>query len=317
MERQPNAQFSEAARLPNFLVIGAMRAGTTTLYQTLRSHPAVHMAAVKEANFFALENGSTDLPLTQSSADIFVTNSVASPIAYSRLFEGAGDAKAIGEVSPSYLYSAGAHRRISERLPGVRLIVVLRDPVDRAYSAYLRRAGVVPDPEMFLKVAEDEHRAFHEGVPTDHYPLLVGGLYSMHLRPYMHTFSSGQIWVRLFEDLWTDHDRSFAELYDFIEVERIGTDAPHLNKSGVPRYQMLDRVLRGGARVKGYTKRHLPARAVRTLIDLKQRVEDRNLIDPERLPASIRADLIDRYFLTDIEQTEALIQRDLSSWRTP
>lgn len=301
--------------LPNFLVVGAMRAGTTTLYQALRSHPSVHMAAVKETNFFVFDRGMLDLPLNEEGARIFESNSVISPTEYVSLFKNAKQAKAIGEVSPSYLYSRGAAARIQMWLPHSRIIILLRDPVERAYSAYLRRAGVATDPDSFLRVAEAEHREFEEGNRLTYYPLIAGSNYSQLLAPYVQRFPHSQMWIEIFEDFWMKPEESLHELQEFLGLERHLNGLPHLNRSGVPRYQVVDTALRKGTSMKGFVKSRFPPGAVRALVNFKQKIEDWSLKDPERLPAPIRSRLLERYFEKNIRETERLIGRNLDSWR--
>ena len=110
--------------LPNFLILGAMKGGTTSLYGYLQPASGRVHVPVKEPHYFS---GVTDPYLP----------TVRSPEAYGRLFAGAGTAKAIGEASASYLWSRRAAERIARELPAARLIAVLRDPVVRAHSHYL------------------------------------------------------------------------------------------------------------------------------------------------------------------------------------
>src|SRR4051794_36389137 len=113
-------------RLPNFLIIGAAKGGTTSLYHYLRQHPNVFMSPVKEVRYFCCD----EFPAWDAT--------IRTASAYASLFAGADASHlAIGEASPQYLNSAVAADRIADELPGVRLIVLLRNPVDRSYSSYL------------------------------------------------------------------------------------------------------------------------------------------------------------------------------------
>jgi hypothetical protein len=107
-------------RLPNFLIVGAMKSGTTSLARYLGAHPQAYVAPEKEINFF--ERG-------------YVWNRGVDW--YASRFEGAGDALAVGEASPSYMYWPTAIERMASVVPDARLIALLRDPVERAYSHYL------------------------------------------------------------------------------------------------------------------------------------------------------------------------------------
>jgi hypothetical protein len=273
------------------------------------------MAAVKETNFFVFDRGMLDLPLDEEGAKILKSNSVISPTEYVDLFKNAKQAKAIGEVSPSYLYSQGAAARIQKWLPHSRIIILLRDPVERAYSAYLRRAGVASDPDSFLRVAEAEHREFQQGRPLPNYPLIAGSDYSQLLVPYMQRFPHSQIWIRIFEDFWMNPEDSLHELQEFLGLEQHVNGLAHLNRSGVPRYQVVDAALRRGTSIKGFVKTRFPPGAVRAMVNLKQKIEDWSLKDPEQLPGHIRYRLLDHYFEKSIRETERLIGRNLDGWR--
>ncbi|MGH9894035.1 MAG: sulfotransferase, partial [bacterium] len=138
--------------LPNFIVIGAAKAGTTALYWYLAEHPAVFMSAVKETNYFAYGlDAHGQLLYGDPEVHRFPVKSLPE---YEELFAEAGDAVAIGEASPIYLECPQAANRIRELLPATRLICSLRHPVDRAYSdyqMYLRRRGRRFDPARDLR----------------------------------------------------------------------------------------------------------------------------------------------------------------------
>ncbi len=110
--------------LPNFLIIGAQKCGTTSLFRYLQDHPQIHVSVDKELDFFVEERGGWARGLGW----------------YERQFDGAGDAHAVGEASPSYSgfpCYAGVPARIASVLPHVRLIYLVRHPVERLRSAYL------------------------------------------------------------------------------------------------------------------------------------------------------------------------------------
>ena len=138
-------------RLPNFFVVGAGKAGTTSLYNYLKAHPQIYMSPIKEPHHFA-----TDIDVTAFSEDYrktclqdvsgYVRGDMTEPVHvahvtgrddYLRLFRHAVDEVAIGEISNSYLVSKRAAVEIRAAVPHARIIMVLRDPVARAYSQYL------------------------------------------------------------------------------------------------------------------------------------------------------------------------------------
>ena len=121
--------------LPNFIIIGAEKAGTTALWQFLRQHPQVYMSAVKEPQFFGYEGREVSFqgpgPVVKEALPICDLEE------YKSLFKGTESYKAVGEASPSYLYNSQAPERIRHYVPQAKLIAILRNPVDRAYSRFL------------------------------------------------------------------------------------------------------------------------------------------------------------------------------------
>ena len=130
-------EVSREGRLPNFLVIGAGKSGTTSLYYYLRQHPEIFMSPVKEPGFFALEGHPLDF---RGPGDERLRETTATTLeSYEKLFSEARGESAVGESSVLYLYDGNAHESIARHIPDVKLLAVLRNPVDRAYSAFLHR----------------------------------------------------------------------------------------------------------------------------------------------------------------------------------
>ena len=293
-----------------------MRAGTTTLHYDLLNHPQVLMAQIKEPNFFVFDGTRTDLPLTHDALQLMRANSVVDVGAYHQLFQGAQGVRAVGDVSPAYLYSPLAARKMRAAVPDLRVIAILRNPVDRAYSAYLRRANVDPDSGVFVETAEREHEELAQGRKLPLYPLITGGLYSQHLQSYFELFSPDRRMICIFENFWTGYRSALEDIHHFIGVTEVpATETRTLNRSGVPRWSRLDRVLRSGTKFKALAKRYLPDRAVSALVTAKQAIEDWTLRESSELPEAVRSYLVDTYFEADIEHVEQMLDRELPLWR--
>jgi hypothetical protein len=179
--------------LPNFVVIGAMKAGTTSVYHQLRQHPQVFMPETKEPNFFTAEH-----------------NWGLGVEWYERLFDAAGDAVARGEASVSYtLYPnfGDVPRRIHQVIPDVRLIYLVRHPVDRAISHLwmdMRQGNPVSDPEQALLER----------------PRFVNmSRYNMQIEQYLEFFPREQMLVVKSEDLRSDRARTLERILAFIGVD--------------------------------------------------------------------------------------------------
>ena len=127
---------------PNFYIVGAVKSGTTSLYAYLRQHPQVFLPTMKEPHFFTQPRPSPEqIHLIQYVADIE---------SYQHLYRGADRYPRIGDASPSYLWCEEAPERIHAVQPEARIIVILRDPVQRAYAQYLMdfNEGVLDLPFM-------------------------------------------------------------------------------------------------------------------------------------------------------------------------
>ena len=176
--------------MPNFLVIGAAKSGTTSLYHYLGQHPQVYVSPVKEPNFFALEGEKPDFRAPGSEERIN-SWSVTDVEAYRALFEGAGEEEALGEASAMYLYSEKAPGRIRHHLPNTKLVAVLRDPVERAYSSFLhlKRNGREPLDDFVEALEAEERRIRDNWEWIWHYKNM--GFYHEQLRRYHEAFGAG------------------------------------------------------------------------------------------------------------------------------
>ena len=137
---------------PDFLVIGAPKAGTTALHAALRQHPDVFTTSPKEPKHWLCDDAPPPAwggPGDKHSQQEWVWRADD----YARLFEGAPAHQVRGESTPFYLWSRSAHRRIAEALPDVRLVAVVRDPVDRAYSNWMHLWSDGLEPEADFRTA--------------------------------------------------------------------------------------------------------------------------------------------------------------------
>ncbi len=272
--------------LPNFLIIGAAKAGTTSLYHYLRQHPQVFMSAVKEVNFFAYAGqGSRQFP-------------VRSLEEYGALFREVRAEKAVGEASPRYLSHPEAAERIRRTLPEVRLVASLRDPVERAYSGYL------------MQVRKGRERRPPEACFERGDVYVEGGFYGEQLRRFYDRFDSGRIHVLLFEELGGRARATLRALFDFLEVDpdfAPDTSVRH-NVGGYPARRWLVRLL-----ASRWLRETVAQWAPAPVQSLGRRLRERNLTAAPALPPQLRQRLLELY-RPDIERLQGLVGRDLSAW---
>lgn len=176
---------------PNLFVVGAARAGTTSLWHYLDAHPDVFMSPEKEPNFFS----GVEAPLATSRLD---------EESYLRLFRGAGDARYRGEASTSYLCSEEATRAISRASPDARIVISLRDPVDRILSAH-----------AFRVLYQQEERPLDEIDGASEY---TGERYTPNVARWLDTFP-GAVHVLFFEELASEPEGEVRRLFRFLEID--------------------------------------------------------------------------------------------------
>lgn len=227
---------------PNFFIVGAAKCGTTSLYHYLQQHPQVFMPHVKEPHHF-----SRLQPRPEAAA---FYRSVDDPAAYERLFSGAATYAAIGEASTSYLTDPDAAARIRAFNPDSRIIVMLRDPVERAYSHYLNNVRDGLETADFATALRDEMAAPAEELIWGRWPLYVAiGDYSAGLRRFQESFP-GRCHVILFEDFKSDPVSRLGEVLEFLGLDAFDWSASDLaprNVASEPRGAFLARVLKSQA----------------------------------------------------------------------
>ena len=168
--------------MPNFLIIGAAKSGTSSLYAYSKQHPEIYMSSLKEPRFFAFEGEKVDF--CGPGSDVFNQETITNLEAYRALFNRVSDEKAIGEASPAYLCVPKAAECIYHYIPDVKLIVILRQPAERAYSSFLHtvRAGVEVNTDFTHALQEEEKRILNNwGFIWRHKTL---GFYYPQLKPY-------------------------------------------------------------------------------------------------------------------------------------
>jgi hypothetical protein len=294
---------------PNFLIIGAPKAGTTALYHYLKQHPQIYMSPVKEPGFF--DNSPERARYSGPGDQTLYRTAVTSLPAYEDLFRQRRDEIAIGEASPYYLYSPLAANRIRSLIPGAKLIAILRNPIDRAYSAFLHNLSDGREPlTSFAAALADEDAGRRQGFSPFWY-YKRGGFYHRYLTPYLEDFGAKQLRIYLYDDFTASPHRTLQDMFRFLEVDDafVADVSLRYNVSGVPRIKGVQGMLNAQGSIKSAIKALLPS-GLR--YGLRTRLRARNLVKPP-LPDDVRARLACEY-RDDVLELSALIDRDLSIW---
>ncbi|MBA2625969.1 MAG: sulfotransferase [Acidimicrobiia bacterium] len=290
-----------APRRPTFLCIGAGKAGTTWLWDVLRQHPDVFLPGVKEVHYFN--------EIAYEGPDVRNPNFGRPDSWYLRFFEGAAPAQVCGEFSPSYLWSDTAPARIHAFDPEMRILVLLRDPVERLFSSYL----------FGQQKGEIGKISFEEALRSVDY-LLARAPSSKALRRYIELFGRERVTVVFHESIRKDPEAVLHEVERFIGVRPfvpVGFEERR-NVTGASRFPTVTRLL---MRNRIRLKRH----GFEWAVDAGKRVglawpfrwfqaQVRPYRSRPRVDPATEADLR-RFFLEDVEGLEALLDVDLSRWK--
>jgi hypothetical protein len=294
--------------LPNFLIVGAAKSGSTALHYYLKRHPQVYMCPPKETNFFAFEGREANFRGPGDSE--FNEATLTTLEEYEKQFEAVSNEVAIGEASPWYLYSSRAAANIYRHAPEAKIIAVLRDPVDRAFSSYLH---VVRDGRESLTFEEglqaEEDRVAQGWEYIWHYRR--AGLYVAQIERFWQLFPREQVRIYIYDDFVMDPTRFLQDIYEFLEIEtafKADISLRH-NVTGVPRNRLLGRLLVRPNRLRSTAKLLIPKRLRH---DLGQKI-NQSLIKKPTLDGETRSKLVSSY-KEEILALQDLIGRDLSAW---
>lgn len=294
--------------MPTFLIIGAARSGTTALYGYLKQHPDIYMCPHKETNFFAFENESLNC---SGPGEDYINNSTTKLLDYQRLFADVANEKAIGEASPLYLYIKKTPERIHHHLPNVKLIAILRNPVEQAFSHYLyaKRQMLEPLNDFTLALQSQPERQRKNWQPLfqySHFPK-----YHQQLTRYYGLFPDNQIRLYTYEEYEQNPQAVLSDIYDFIGVDKnfVANFSYRPNAGGVPKNRILQDIVMKPYLITRLAGSMIPEKVKQRIRDA---VSDRNLEKPQ-LPAEAK-DLLIAELRDDILKLQDLIKRDLSSW---
>lgn len=301
--------------LPDFLTIGAPKAGTTALHAALARHPQLFMSQVKEPKFF-LSDGPPPTRGGPGDAQTYREH-VWRREDYEALFDAAPPGTLTGESTPFYLYDLAAQRRIRKSIPEARLIVVLRDPVERAHSnwTHLWSAGLEPIGDVLEACAEEDRRVAAGWAPFWHY--LGLGRYGRQLEHLFTLFPREQVLVYRYRDLVDRPADTLDRICRFLGVESgVVTEVPRENVTAHPEptfgHRMLSRALRVGSSVG----RFLPPRVSVALTDPLERKLQRRARSRQPLTWDQRERLIS-HFTQDVALLQRVTGEDFSDWLRP
>lgn len=271
---------ARAAREPQFIIIGAVKAATTWIAHQLRSQPSIF--------------------LPKAEPHYFSSDYDRGPGWYASLFSAASDDQLIGEKSADYLAHPAAAARLAHELPRARLVVQLRNPIDRAYSDYcmlFRRGTVDGEIERHLGAGDEQPR------------FLAGGLYRQHLARFLNHFPAEQLQIILYDDIRSKPEATLQAVGKHIGAQRTLYPVALEERQNDSRKPMLPLAMR---RFMAPIKPVVAPLRDNALFAMVHRRLARPVAYPP-LTSDLRLRLRD-YYAEDVRQLGMMIGRDLRPW---
>jgi hypothetical protein len=310
------------ARLPNFFIVGAPKAGTTSLYRYLGEYPGVYMSPIKEPCYFAPEmrlsffdvkyraQADADVPALHLYLDGPMTEKrdggiVSEWADYLKLFRNAGSARAVGEASVCYLWSPAAAERISSAVPNARIIMILRDPVERAFSQYLHglTSGLIRG--SFAEQIQAGLRAPDQGIGPA-YPFLEYGLYHDQVARYLSLFPLENIRIYDYAEYNKQPERVLANIFHQLGIDGVPERPARVLEPHIPHGRSITRVLRASG-IKAVLPQPLLRAAKRMMYKSRRSLR----MAPEQ------RDFLRNYYREDVAGLSDLLKRNFSHWLLP
>jgi Sulfotransferase domain len=306
--------------LPNFMIIGSAKCGTTSLYSYLKQHPQVFMSVPKEPTFFGNE-GTSGLFNGPHDEDRAYHSKVVTTIGdYTALYDGVKDEKAIGEASIYYMYLPKAPGQIKKYAPKAKMLAVLRNPVDRAYSAYLHTVRQGRERRSFEYALQQEPERIRQNWnPLWHFKAM--GFYCEQTKRYFDMFGREQVRIYLYEDLQKAPLPLIKEIFEFLGVDPsfVPDMTKRFKESYVPKVpaieMMIHQTIFGVVRSERFLPKGIRWRTKYVKGTLTH-VADMNRTKPPRMKAETRAALLNEYH-DDTLRLGDLLRRDLTPWCNP
>ena len=295
--------------LPDFAVIGAARSGTTAIHAYLRQCPEIFMPDVKEPNFFAYQD--QDLAVTGPGADM-INNSITRLADYQALFAAAPAGAIKGEASPLYLFEPAAPKNAAKLVPNLRIVVILRNPIEQAYShyQYARKLAIEKEPNFKRALMKEGARIQRGWQPLFGYSQFPR--YGTQLNRWFKYFPRDQFFIRTYEEFQENPIQTMKDMARFIGVKNdfVPDMNKRLNAGGQPRSTFVQNFL--------YKKNPITS-AVGLVVPQQTRLAIRDWLGSFNTRADIAMsedarDVLRERLAGEILETGRIIGRDMRYW---
>ena len=287
--------------LPNFMCIGAAKCGTTSLYDILKQHTDVFIPSFKEPHFFDIstvyENGISWYEKTY--------------------FRGVKEEKCIGDFTPTYLFDKNAPERILASLGGgLKFIIILRNPVDRAYSHYWHSKRDLHEHLSFEDALQKKVNEKNNYLTYLRNSYVEQGKYADMLQRYFALFSKDNFLILHFEeDFVAEREQTMVKIFKFLNLKEEAINFNiRSNKASKAKFFWLKSLMQKTGWWRQIIKKIFPSLKIRQII--KNRIQRLNIttFTPPKLSNEERKNILNDYFCKDIETIEGLLGRKMN-WK--
>ena len=291
--------------LPNFMCLGAAKSGTTTLYEILRQHPDIYIPAFKEPHFF-------DIPENYKNGIEW----------YKRNYFRNANKKIIADFTPSYFFEKEAPKRIFKNLgKDMKFVVILRNPVDRAYSHYLHSKRDDHESENFEKSLELEvsrlkkHENQSDYLSYLRHSYVHQGLYAQMIDSYLQYFSLDNFLFIHFEDeLLQERELTIKRILEFLEIDSSVLLRTNIrsNPSSKEKSKSLKKLMNKRGWWRDVIKFMIPSVQLRQII--RNRIQRINITEfkAQQLSQEVKSNLLEKYFRKDISDLEKTLNKKMN-----
>ena len=292
--------------LPNLLIVGAAKCGTTSLHNYLKQHPDIFMSKQKEPHFLINSDIGEDrihkaITVLEDYEDMFKTDSIY---------------KYKGESSVMYLaFPEFSIKNIKKYLdPDVKIIIMLRNPVERAFAGYLHNLRYNPSENLSFEEAFEKSEARYyqqRDITPDTRYLHVGNYYSQ-VESFMSMFNDNVL-VIMYEDYVNDIDLCLANVFDFLDIDKISVDTSrrHMVGGWIFKRKFLRNLLIPKNNFKSLIKSFLPNKKIRKAI--KQKIMNMSTVENPSISKDMHKKLTE-YYRKDIDNLSKLLNKELNCW---
>lgn len=291
-------------KYPDFVCVGAQKAGTTTLHDILKYHPDLYLPSEKEAHFFDQEE------LYAKGVNWWLDT----------YFSGYAEQQKMGVITPEYLFYEEVPERIYQHLGyNTKIIVILRNPVLRAYSHYLMSFRRGFEKAQFIDALAQEHERLDgaDEKTKRNFSYVSRGLYTEQLKRYFSLFGRENVMVLFFEsDIVENIDRTVIDIQKFIGVQPMNLEVNvKSNSASTYRFAFLNSLLRSNNVLKRIMKRLVKSQSGRVFLAKVLNKVNRTKKNIQPLSQDLQRDVYQAYFLDEIAKLEELLDLSLDSWK--